>query len=414
MEVPETKYVPSKNKKIDIESLQSKTQEELIEIIRQLQAHNEQLKAIISKNCGVEKHDHDHRKNNDFDFSRCKWSHILLKLVYFGWDYQGYVCQDDTLDTIEHHLIQALLKCRLIKSRETSNYHRCGRTDKGVSSFSQVISITVRASDEEKNPLDYCKMLNRLLPDDIKVICWQPVAEEFSARFNCNNRTYRYFFPKGDLDIEAMQEGTRYLLGTHDFRNLCKMDVGNGVTNFIRTIDHAAVSKLEDFHYQGTGYDMYFFELKSQAFLWHQVRCIVAVLLLIGRKLEKPCVFNDLLDITKNPRKPQYPMAHPIGLNLFLTEFECGNWILDEAEISRVIETLQKHWTMNTIKVTHIKSSILELSKVVSKEINAQDSVLLRQESKIYKPLLTRNKCSTLEEKICHFVKRRRIKENVE
>ncbi|XP_066903863.1 tRNA pseudouridine(38/39) synthase [Halyomorpha halys] len=412
MEVSEIKYVPSKNKKVDLESLQNKTQDELVEIIRQLQAHNEQLKAIIAKNCREEKQDKDHGKVNDFDFSRCKWAHILLKLVYFGWDYQGYVCQDDTSETIEHHLIQALLKCRLIKSRETSNYHRCGRTDKGVSSFSQVISITVRAADEGKKTLDYCKMLNRLLPDDIKVICWQPIAEEFSARFNCKSRTYRYFFPKGDLDIEAMQEGTRHLLGTHDFRNLCKMDVGNGVTNFLRTIDRATVSKLEDHH--DDGYDIYFFELQSQAFLWHQVRCIVAVLLLIGRKLEKPSVFYDLLNIGENPRKPQYPMAHPIGLNLFLTEFECGNWILDEEEIIRVIETLQKHWTLNAIKTTHIKSSILELTKLVSKNIKVQDSVLLRQESKIYKPLLARNKCSTLEEKICHFVKRRRIKENVE
>lgn len=201
-------------------------------------------------------------------------------------------------------------------------------------------------------------MLNRLLPDDIRIISWQPVAEEFSARFNCKSRTYRYFFPKGDLDVEAMQEGTRHLLGTHDFRNLCKMDVGNGVTNFIRTIDYANISKIEDFSHRGDGYDMYFLELKSQAFLWHQVRCIVAVLLLIGRKLEKPSVFNDLFDITKNPRKPQYPMAHPIGLNLFLTEFECENWILDESEINRVIETLQKSWTLNDIKGTDRKSVV--------------------------------------------------------
>lgn len=71
-------------------------------------------------------------------FSRCKTQHILLKLLYFGWDYQGYTVQEDSSMTIEYHLINALLKCKLIKSRETSNYHRCGRTDKGVSAFSQV------------------------------------------------------------------------------------------------------------------------------------------------------------------------------------------------------------------------------------------------------------------------------------
>ena len=43
-------------------------------------------------------------------------------------------------------------------------------------------------------------------------------------------------------------------------------------------------------------------------------------------------------------------MAHPIGLNLFQTEFECENWIFNEAEINDVIETLQKLWSSATIK----------------------------------------------------------------
>lgn len=67
--------------------------------------------------------------------------HVLLKFYYFGWNYQGYVTQEDTVKTVEHFLFHALEKCCLIKDRESSNYHRCGRTDKGVSAFSQVISI---------------------------------------------------------------------------------------------------------------------------------------------------------------------------------------------------------------------------------------------------------------------------------
>lgn len=33
-----------------------------------------------------------------------------------------------------------------------------------------------------------------------------------------------------------MQEGAKHLVGTHDFRNFCKMDVGNGVMDFQRDI----------------------------------------------------------------------------------------------------------------------------------------------------------------------------------
>lgn len=36
------------------------------------------------------------------------------------------------------------------------------------------------------------------------------------------------------------------------------------------------------------GYQMLCLEIVGQAFLWHQVRCIVAVLLLVGQGLEEP------------------------------------------------------------------------------------------------------------------------------
>lgn len=52
--------------------------------------------------------------------------------------FQGFAVQEDTERTIEAALFNALIKTRLIESRAKSNYHRCGRTDKGVSAFSQV------------------------------------------------------------------------------------------------------------------------------------------------------------------------------------------------------------------------------------------------------------------------------------
>jgi len=53
--------------------------------------------------------------------------------------------QEDTEKTIEAVLFDALLKTRLIESRATANYHRCGRTDKGVSAFSQVTNATAHS-----------------------------------------------------------------------------------------------------------------------------------------------------------------------------------------------------------------------------------------------------------------------------
>ena len=60
--------------------------------------------------------------------------------------------------------------------------------------------------------------------------------------------------------------------GTHDFRNLCKMDVGNGVLQFERTILSATVKPVQPEHISSTNqYDLFIFEIKGLAFLYHQV-----------------------------------------------------------------------------------------------------------------------------------------------
>lgn len=110
-------------------------------------------------------------------------------------------------------MFRALTRCCLIESRATSNYHRCGRTDKEVSAFCQVISIDIRSKfpveqqfDEKclQEEIDYCGVLNRLLPSNIQCITWMPLKTSlYSARFDCVARTYRYYFPKGDLNIEV-------------------------------------------------------------------------------------------------------------------------------------------------------------------------------------------------------------------
>ena len=159
--------------------------------------------------------------------------------------------QENTISTIEHHLFVALIKSCCIESRETSNYHRCGRTDKGVSAFNQVISIDIRSRLDPENQSDldkelpYCKLLNRILPKNIRCIAWCPVPNNLSARFDCKFRIYKYFFPRGNLNIEDMNTALQYMIGSHDFRNICKMDVANGVVNFNRTIQEASLRCIQ-------------------------------------------------------------------------------------------------------------------------------------------------------------------------
>jgi tRNA pseudouridine38/39 synthase len=322
---------------------------------------------------------------------------------------------------------------------EGTEYSKCGRTDKGVSAFGQVIGIRVRSNrplgkrkesgsevvteaggdvvsgedgdkedqdlfhtlprengieiaapalapsrtkieyetqghplddpdytgslnfDPVKDELPYCALLNRLLPPDIRILAWCPFPPaDFSARFSCKERQYKYFFTNpcfapmpdnlepdaskkaqgkmkdGWLDIEAMKKAAKLFEGLHDFRNFCKVDPGKQITNFYRRIYHANIveeterksgaeyvrdagfypEEREPGQYS-TGSRVYTFNLNGSAFLWHQVRHIVAILFLVGQGLEPPSIVSELLDTKNNPRRPIYEMATDTPLVLW-------------------------------------------------------------------------------------------------
>lgn len=345
----------------------------MIDRIISLEKHVAQLKNINKKLQEKSGYNETNQSKKPFDFSKSQKRHILLRFYYLGWNYQGYAEQEDTSETIEYHVLNALTRTCLIKDRESSNYHRCGRTDKGVSAFHQVISIDIRSKlteeqikngtcvDQEHN---YCYLLNRVLPEEIRCVAWMPLRNPlYSARFDCKLRTYRYYFPRGNLNIELMHSAAQYLVGCHDFRNLCKMDVNNGVTTFIRNISSVKIIPLDTTE---SAFQIFYIELIGQAYLWHQIRCIMAVLLLVGQELEKPTIIKELLDVNKNPCKPNYQIAHFVPLNLYHCEYkhqteeakrqmddetsDLSEWIYDKFNLQRVIETLQGQWCLTSIK----------------------------------------------------------------
>uniref|UniRef100_A0ABD2XFS0 Pseudouridine synthase I TruA alpha/beta domain-containing protein n=1 Tax=Trichogramma kaykai TaxID=54128 RepID=A0ABD2XFS0_9HYME len=404
------------------EELEKLDKNELIDRLLSLEAHNQQLKNVIlksekGKDSPVSKEITPGQRK--FDFTKCHKRHIFMKLYYLGWDYQGFATQEDSPMTIEHHLFSALTRACLIADRESSNYHRCGRTDKGVSAFSQVISIDIRSKLEpsEQDKLDeeikYCKLLNKILPKNIRIISWSPADPEISARFDCKCRSYKYFFPRGNLDIDAMNQAAKYIIGSHDFRNLCKMDVANGVTSFIRNVKDASVTCIDSGEKKVSGYDMCELSIKSNAFLWHQIRCIMGILLLIGERNEKPEVIKELLDVEKCQRKPQYCLAHYIPLNLFSVEYDNTNWYIDTEEFEKVIKDLQEEWGEAEIKATMMKSMLKDLTSSLGtdEETVCQQSGWLLQgvKSKIYRPLMERDTCESLEERIDHYTKKQRL-----
>ncbi|RAL07691.1 pseudouridine synthase DEG1 [Aspergillus homomorphus CBS 101889] len=358
----------------------------------------------------------------DIDPSKYNTRFVALKFAYLGQRYNGLEHANGNatpLPTIEEELYKALRKTRLIFPTDTSGddfvesfaprevkpywinwdgcqYSKAGRTDRGVSAFGQVVGIRVRSTrpmrktdarnpdtamenteeaekewDHIKDEHPYVSILNKVLPQDIRILAWCPNPPEgFDARFSCGERHYKYFFtqpafsptpgpyglmprsndgsntrPKyreGWLDIEAMREAAKYFEGTHDFRNFCKLDVTKQIESFHRDIFRADIELLDakktplgyvtepEFRAvegeQETGTSdeptptaakVYVFNLEGSAFLWHQVRHMVSVLFLVGQGLEPPTIVRDLLDASKHPRKPTYEMASDAPLVLW-------------------------------------------------------------------------------------------------
>lgn len=248
------------------------------------------------------------------------------------------------------------------------DYSKCGRTDRGVSAFGQVVSLRVRSNrplakleslqempegasqdssiqeeansqdilfDPVRDELNYPALINRLLPPDIRVLAWCPApSPSFSARFSCRERRYRYFFTQpaflptpssnsssAHFSIDAMREAASHLVGSHDFRNFCKIDASKQISSFVRRITHASIDEVANVDIpsfpessgRGDRTKVYALSLHGSAFLWHQVRCIMAVLFLVGQHLEQPSVIRELLatssDSSKPIGRPHYEMA---------------------------------------------------------------------------------------------------------
>lgn len=257
------------------------------------------------------------KPKKEFDWSSASFAHFVLKIAYVGTNYHGLAVQEkDNVPTVEGCLFEALVKTRLIRDRQSCSFSRCGRTDRGVHAAGNYVSLQLRLKPQKpgvdkEDDYDYSSLLNGVLPQDIRVLAHGRAAEGFDARFSCLYRVYKYYFPLDGEDLGRMRAAAAHFAGEHDFRNFCKLDLENA-THWTRRVHQVDV--------QARPGDVGEFLVVGAAFLWHQVRCMVAVLLLVGQGLEEPDIVRELLDVEKHPRKPIYDMADESGLVLY----DCG------------------------------------------------------------------------------------------
>lgn len=202
-----------------------------------------------------------------------------LTIAYDGTGYQGWQRQKNTDRTI-----QGILENMI---SEAAGYpvevNGSGRTDAGVHALGQTASVVLPGAVPESLFTD---IVNRMLPQDIRIREAQLVKNGFHARKSAAGKIYEYHidtgqkpdvfrrrycyhFPRG-LDLDMMRRTAEYLRGTHDFAGYTDK---TGEMSTKRTIYDIIVSGQKGgvtIRYEGTG------------FLYHMVRILTGTLLEAG------------------------------------------------------------------------------------------------------------------------------------
>jgi len=195
--------------------------------------------------------------------------------------------------------------------------HGAGRTDAGVHALGQAAHVDLpKAADPEviRGALNH-----HVRPHAVGVLAVEPVSEHFNARTSARARHYRYrilnrrapavlerdrvWHVGPPLDVEAMREGARHLLGKHDFSTF--RDTLCQAKSPVKTLDVLDVAR------QGEEVAV---EARARSFLHHQVRNMVGTLKLVGLGKWSPA--HVLRALEARDRRAGGPTAPPQGLYL--------------------------------------------------------------------------------------------------
>ena len=209
-----------------------------------------------------------------------------LTIEYDGGPFMGWQRQEHG-PSVQQALEEALQKM----TGEAGQFIAAGRTDAGVHALAMSAHVDVMKS---LTPHRVREGLNALVrPQPISVLEVEQVADDWHARFSCIGRRYLYrilarrapaaldigraWHIAVPLDVEAMREGAKHLIGRHDFTTFrsaqCQSD------SPVKTLDRLELSQVgEEIHVTAA----------ARSFLHHQVRSMVGCLAMVGRGQWEP------------------------------------------------------------------------------------------------------------------------------
>lgn len=216
---------------------------------------------------------------------------ILLTIQYDGTNFSGWQRQPNAR-TVQGEIEAVLTKICAIPMQINGT----SRTDAGVHALGQCASFkgefgipTDRIQRAANNMLAATVGTPRQCAD-VRIIKVEEMPDDFHARFDCKGKTYRYIVKHGceadvfqrnyayqlkeKLDVEAMREGTKHIVGTHDFA--CFQAAGG-------TPRETTVRTIFDLQILEQSEDTFWIEVTGDGFLYNMVRIIVGTLVEIGQ-----------------------------------------------------------------------------------------------------------------------------------
>ncbi len=198
---------------------------------------------------------------------------------YDGTDFLGYQIQAKGR-TVQGEIERCLQQI----TQTTVRIDGAGRTDAGVHATGQVIAFNVTWRHTLN---DLHRALNATLPYDIVITDLKLTLSTFHPRFQALNRTYEYkvvnqqwpsvlqqrytHHVSNPLAVDAMNEASKTLIGTHNFASFGKPPQGN---NTVRNIMFAKWFVLDN--------NCLMFRITANAFLYRMVRKVVGTLIQVG------------------------------------------------------------------------------------------------------------------------------------
>jgi len=216
--------------------------------------------------------------------------------------------------------------------------------------------------NNEHDDFNFVGMLNKVLPSEIRVLGWLPTNEAFSARYHCLERSYHYYFVRGDLNVIDMDVAAKQFIGTKDFQNFCrfsKRDKQAPSKSFVKTItsfDVDVVSKAASWQR-----DLCCAKVTANSFLYQQVRHMMSVLFLIGLGKENIDLISELLNTDKICQRPGYNQSPSYPLVLVNTKFNGLRWRIDEHSATQLFYHFQAYWTSMICKTQIVQDLLMHL-----------------------------------------------------